>query len=203
MSNNYEYEAFISYRRYGLWPEWVKDTFMPLFRHYLESEVPNAKVFIDYEMETGNVWPAKLAEGLSHSKILVGLWTKPYFCSKWCLTELSLMCAREQLCNFNTQNIPQRLIVPATLHDGDDFPESANKIQQRKLQKCSHVWLADGSKTKEDLSRIISEWMPDIRRVIDVAPQYNAEWATIAYKKFMETFKLTHSEQTTLPSIGN
>jgi hypothetical protein len=202
-TDGYKYEVFISYRRCGLWPEWVENTFMPLFRHYLELEIPSAKVFIDYEMETGTSWPTRLANGLSHSKVLVGLWTKPYFCSKWCLAELSLMYAREKLCKFNTQNNPQRLIIPATLHDGDDFPESANQIQQKKLNKYSHVWLAEGSKTREDLSKIICSWMPDIRRAIEIAPQYKAEWATIAYKKIMRNFRIQDGEQDTTPNVGS
>ena len=73
MADCYKYEVFLSYSRKKLWPKWIENTFMPLFEHHLNNEKPEAKIFIDYEMETGCNWPAKLAEGLSQSKVLVGL----------------------------------------------------------------------------------------------------------------------------------
>jgi len=203
MPDGYEYEVFVSYSRKKLWPEWIENTFMPLFEHHLNNEIPNAKIFIDYEMETGCNWPAKLAEGLSRSKILVGLWCKPYFASVWCLTELSLMCAREGGHGFNTQGNPQRLIVPASIHDGDDFPENAKEIQQAQLQKHSHVWVAEGSKTKEELSRIIQGWMPDVVTAIGVAPDYDDNFAALAYGEFMDTFRAESVDQLTVPNVGS
>jgi hypothetical protein len=203
MNNGYEHEVFISYRRLKLHIEWMQKIFMPLFSHYLELELPGARIFIDYEIETGCNWPAKLAEGLSRSKVLVGLWCRPYFDSAWCRAELSMMYARERKYNFNTQGNSQRLIIPATLHDGDEFPEEAKLIQQEQLQDYSHVWLAEGSQKKELLSTIICDWVPDIVKAIKVAPTYSTDLATIAYEEFMETFKLTRREQTALPRIGN
>lgn len=203
MANGYEHDVFISYSRKKLWPEWIEKTFMPLFEHYLNLEIPGAKIFIDYEMETGNTWPANLANGLSQSKVLVGLWCKPYFVSDWCLTELSSMYAREQGCDFGTPTNTQRLIIPATLHDGEDFPEEAKLIQWKNLNDYSHVWLADGSKAKEELSKIICNWVPDIVKAIGAAPDYDSGWGTLAYDTFMETFRLANSDQTTVPSMGN
>ncbi len=203
MSNGYEYEVFISYRRLKLYVEWMQKIFMPLFSHYLELEHPRARIFIDYEIETGCNWPAKLSEGLSRSKVLIGLWCRPYFDSNWCKAELSMMYARELKYNFNTQGNSQRLIIPATLHDGDEFPEEAKLIQQKPLQDYSQVWLADGSKKKEDLSTNICNWMSDVGKAIKAAPEYSADLAKITYKEFIELFRLTHREQTTLPNIGN
>ncbi len=203
MADGYEYAVFVSYSRKKLWPEWIKNTFMPLFAHHLNNEIPDAKIFIDYDMETGCNWPAKLAEGLSRSKVLVGLWCKPYFASEWCLTELSLMCAREGEYDFNTQGNPQRLIIPASIHDGDDFPVNAQEIQQAQLQEHSNVWVAEGSKTKEELSEIIRDWMPDIVKAISVAPDYNDNFATIAYDQFMETFRAINVDQLTVPNVEN
>lgn len=203
MADGYKYDVFISYRRSELWPEWVENTFMPLFKHYLDLDRPGAKIFVDYEMETGNSWPIKLSEGLSHSKVLVGLWTKPYFVSEWCLAELALMYAREKECGFNTSSNSQRLIIPASLHDGGEFPDDARMIQQKQLQEYSHVWLADGSQKKEDLSTTICGWVHDIIKPIEEAPSYNADWAEIAYDEFMETFKLSACEQSSVPNVGN
>jgi hypothetical protein len=55
---SYESDVFLSYRRHGEWPGWVRDIFMPLFSHWLGEELPrDAKVFVDYEIETGDSWP--------------------------------------------------------------------------------------------------------------------------------------------------
>jgi hypothetical protein len=31
----YRYHIFLSYRRYGEWPQWVENIFLPIFTHYL------------------------------------------------------------------------------------------------------------------------------------------------------------------------
>src|SRR5579859_7464055 len=50
----YEYDVFLSYRRYGEWPEWVKNVFTPLFyrlefRPTLDSIVDLALLVIKYD----------------------------------------------------------------------------------------------------------------------------------------------------------
>ena len=58
----YEYDVFLSYRRYGEWPQWVNTVFRPLFDHWLGEEYPGVEFFIDYEIETGDSWPQRLQE---------------------------------------------------------------------------------------------------------------------------------------------
>ena len=203
MADGYEYDVFISYRRLPMSIEWMQKIFMPVFKHYLVLNIPDAKIFIDYDIEAGCSWPAKLANGLSRSKVLVGLWNKPYFSSKWCKTELSLMYARERDIGFGTRENPQRLIIPASVHDGDDFPIAAKEIQQRQLQDYCVTWLANGSQKKEDLEVNISSWVNDVVRAINKVPGHNPAWAGIAYDSFMDTFASSNCEQNTLPNVGN
>lgn len=205
MADGYEYDVFISYRRSGQWPEWVENIFIPLFKHYLEMDIPfrrEPKIFVDYEIDTGDSWPLRLAKEHSQSRILVALWTPSYFNSNWCMAELTLMYARENECGYRTRHQPEGLIVPATLHDGDRFPNKAKQIGWVNFQDCAHVWVAEGSETKEKLSRKICDWMPNVASAIKHVPDYNPDWIDIAYDKFMNVFEQENPEQGTLPSLG-
>ncbi len=204
-TDGYEYEAFISYKRLDKESiKWMQEIFIPCFHRHLRLAISNtAKIFFDYGIETGSNWPAKLAEGLAKSKILVGLWCRPYFESIWCKTELSLMYARERKYKFATRKNPQRLIVPATLHDGDDFPKKARMIQPKDLRDYFNVRLAEKSPRMEMLETVIGNWMPDIVRAIKAAPNYSPGLSKVAYKSFMKAFSISSREQTKLPNIGN
>jgi hypothetical protein len=93
----YLYHVFISYRRYGEWPQWVGETFLPLFKTWLAAELgADAEVSFDQKMETGVAWPNELGVRLARSCVLVPLLTKQYFSSAWCTTEWALMRAREE-----------------------------------------------------------------------------------------------------------
>src|SRR5262249_17868040 len=125
----YCYDVFISYRRYNPYPQWVKERFMEMFDFYLAHELGRPpEIFIDYKIAEGDSWPHDLAYALARSKVLVALWTPLYFTSKWCTSELAHMHAREERCGFRHRGRPGGLIVPATLHDGDDFPPQAKII---------------------------------------------------------------------------
>ena len=50
----YDYDVFLSYRRYAEWPEWVNNVFRPLFAHWLGEECSGVSIFIDYDIETGD-----------------------------------------------------------------------------------------------------------------------------------------------------
>jgi len=78
---DYEYDVFLSYRRFGLWPTWVEEKFLPLFCHWLGEELGgNVRVFFDKStIETGQEWPLVLGKGLAQSCVLVALWSRTYF----------------------------------------------------------------------------------------------------------------------------
>jgi hypothetical protein len=125
---SYEYDVFLSYRRHGEWPSWVRVIFMPLFSHWLGEELGrDAKVFVDYEIETGDSWPQKLGKSLGETRVLVALFSRQYFASPWCMRELQHVLSREQACGFRTAQNPAGLIVPASIHDGKDFPHRSSR----------------------------------------------------------------------------
>jgi TIR domain-containing protein len=198
----YEYDVFLSYRRYGEWPEWVRNVFRPLFAHWLGEEHPGVRIFIDYDIETGDSWPQRLGKALSESRVLVPLFSRQYFSSPWCQLELSQMCAREERCNLRTGENPSGLVVPAHIHDGDGFPQRAREIQAAKLQAYTNVRLARGSVTEELLSAEIRNWVPSIANAIGSAPAHDVEWNRLTTEVFVEQFRLGDSRQTALPSLG-
>src|SRR5215472_2736632 len=92
----YEWDVFLSYRRSNDWPMFVEKHFFPKFKHWLDTAAGRpSDIFFDvHDIETGEQWPTKLANALAHSRTMVSLWTKEYFNSKWCESELKLMLAR-------------------------------------------------------------------------------------------------------------
>ena len=199
----YKFDVFVSYRRHCEWPTCVKEIFRPLFDHWLGEELgrPYA-VFTDYEIETGVSWPEKLGQALGESRVLVSLLSRQYFSSPWCQLEFAQMLAREAKCSLRTAHCPRGLIIPAHIHDGQDFPRFALKIQAAQLQPYTNVRLSKGSLTEERLSAEIRDWVPDIARAIKAAPDFDPTWTDLAVKNLVTQFAASEPVQTAPPSLG-
>lgn len=187
----YNYDVFISYKRHNEWPTWVKKVFYKLLDHWLNAEMAEGcRVFVDYRLEEGQEWPGRLAQVLSESRVLVPLWSPQYFTSNWCLTEMSLFTAREKTTGFGTPHNPQRLIIPAAIHDGASFPHDARLIQYREIQPLCNIRIASGGITEERLSEEIRNWVPNICAAIRQSPEYDPDWITLAYHNFMKLYRI-------------
>jgi hypothetical protein len=200
----YRWDVFLSYRRFKEWPGWVNDHFLPLFTHYLGEELGyDARIFIDTEaIESGSAWPFRLAEGLSESKVMVCLWSRQYFSSKWCVSELAHMRARENACGFGTEAQPGCLILPVILHDGEDFPVQLRHIQTTDFRDVSNVRITRSSPRAEQLADAVRQWVPDVKEAVLRAPAYDSRWRELATSELIETF-LQATEQKTVPSLGD
>ena len=200
---SYQYHVFLSYRRYGEWPQWVKLIFLPLFKHWLGEELgEEAHVFFDQEIEKGSAWPYELAGALAHARVLVPLWSRQYFNSDWCKSELAHMFIREKQFEFRTAKRPGGLIVPALIHDGDDIPHYAQGITPALLQDCANVRVAKNSRTEEELSARIRGWAPDIVKAIRHAPRYDPQWEEVAVDEMLDLFSVPPPRQGNPPSLG-
>jgi hypothetical protein len=129
---SYRYDVFLSYRR--SWPgnagRWVRNHFHRLLVDCLSDQLDwEPKVFFDLEAETGSHWPSMLEDALLHSKMLVGVWSPPYFRSAWCLAEWKTMLAREQIV---APARPAGLVYPVVFSDKDNFPPAAQNRQDRR-----------------------------------------------------------------------
>jgi hypothetical protein len=201
--NEYTYHVFLSYRRYGQWPGWVHDHFLPLFHHYLGEELgEEPRIFFDRtDIDAGTAWPWKLATGLAGSRVLVCLWSRQYFGSKWCKAELGHMRARENVCGFSTLERPQGLIVPAIIHDGDDLPPIERVTEPLRLIDVVNVRMAEGSKTAEALARQIAAWAPTVARAVRHAPDFDPQWEKLAAAAIGDLFQ-PQPAQLSVPSLG-
>lgn len=198
---SYEHDIFLSYSRKGEWPDWVREKFLPLLRHWLGEELGREPgIFFDQEMEAGQAWPHRLRLAVARSRIVVPLWSRMYFASDWCLREMSLMVARERQHGFGVAGDPGRLVVPAAIHDGDDFPPSATDGNQFfPLQEVANVRIARESVLHERFSDRIRGWAPSIRHAIERSPACDEAWETIDCEAIMREFRLPSPAQTTQP----
>lgn len=202
VSAEYEFDVFISYCRLDEWPQWVQKYFFPLFKHWLSSELGRkANVFVDYKMDAGLSWPAQLGKTLARSAVLVPLWTRNYFSSEWCTAEFAHMLARERECQYRTENRPLGLIIPAIIHDGEDFPWDIGHINHINLHehKCVNVRMTSDGLTAELLSALIRDWMPSVKHAIENAPIYNPKWDQIAAGEFIKKYQKSAPKQKTVP----
>ena len=199
----YEHHVFLSYRRFGEWPRWVEEKFLPLFRHWLGEELgSDIQIFFDKEMETGVAWPQKLAHALARSHVLVPLWSRQYFNSPWCKAELSHMLEREKKYGFGTVEHPEGLIIPALIHDGEDLPRYVSDRIPARLQNYTNVRMAKDSPTEEELSRAIYKWVPDVAKAIQCAPSYDPSWDQLAVHTFLAQLNAPRPRQEVPPSLG-
>jgi hypothetical protein len=198
----YEFHVFLSYRRHGEWPTWVREKFMPLFIHWLGEELgEEAQVFFDQTIETGTSWPHALGTSLARSRVLVPLWSRMYFSSNWCVTELAHMRMREEYGGFRTAERPYGLIIPALIHDGNDLPASIRDITPAHLQECANVRLAKDSAMEEELSNRIRNWVPDIAQAIRRAPEYTPQWNRLGVESFIKELKANPPRQSLPPTL--
>jgi hypothetical protein len=205
VSSEYEYEIFISYRRFSYWPGWVRDHFLPKFSFYIGEELglPETKIACDWDIESGDTWPVALAQKLGRSKVLVALCSRQYFQSVWCKSELAHMMAREKASGLRSLERTGGLIIPAAIHDGEDFPKEVAAIKPYPLQDFANPWIAEKSPTAEAFATTIKHWAPHIKAAINRAPEYDETWSELALEEFLTLFAgESTARQSTLPSMA-
>ena len=129
----YEYDVFLSYPREGQVYQWVKIHFFPLLRDCLGSRLEQApRIFLDETQPTGVRWPNNLRNALTASRLLVAVWTPPYFRSAWCLAEWRSMLERETLLQQSGHDLRRGLVYPVVYSDGNHFHQRAKETQYKR-----------------------------------------------------------------------
>jgi hypothetical protein len=200
----YQFDIFLSYRRNSETLAWISRHFLPLLRLRVGLELGRDPVIsVDDQIETGVTWPLDLANRLASSRVLVALLTKTYFHSQWCMQEMSLMLAREKETGRRTLQNPRGLVIPAVIHDGADFPDPVQRIQNFDIRDCFNVRMSDNSPLAEQLDDALKQEAPAIAAAISDAPRWQPDWpigaATAIYDAF---YKSKPPEQTTLPALA-
>jgi hypothetical protein len=179
--SGYKFDVFISYCRHGSVQKWLLNHFLPKFLDCLADQVaPMPKVFVDKKMPRGVKWPEELARALQHTKILVPLFSPPYFESRWCMAEWETMRARESLLGLGTQDRPQTLVYPVLYSDSQNFPMAARELSWWDFKDLS---------TPEPVFQESRDWMRFHQRVNELAqdlvellrqvPEWQPGWPVI------------------------
>ena len=109
---SYEYDIFLSYKRGGDVEDWVVNHFYDRLLRCLEGVMDrDPKIFIDKTIKTGSSWPDVLKNALKSSRILVSVWSPPYFRSPWCDAEWKSMLERERIKQLTSQQRPEGLVL--------------------------------------------------------------------------------------------
>jgi hypothetical protein len=200
--DDYEYDVFLSYQRLEQWPQWVLLTFLPILKTWLATQLGRrTEIFVDQAMSEGKSWPNELGVALARSRVLVPLFCRSYFGSRWCVQEFALMVKREEMTGFNFGINSQRLIIPALIHDGEYLPDNAKEIQSCDLSEYANPRTVPRGPTEEALSQAIKKWVPSIEAAIDAAPPFEREWEKMNVKEMVRQFKRRKPIQRKPPRI--
>jgi hypothetical protein len=176
----YEYDVFVSYSHDSPFGEWVKDPFMQFLPGLLKAALNRSpKIFIDHDIQSGETWKNKLRKALGCSQCLIGIWSPNYFLSEWCKRECLVMLHRQTILDYGTVAKPGGLVVPISLHDGDEhFPQFAKDIQSAQWQEFALI----GNGFKEtvgfvEFQKSMVEWTKNVATAINNAPVWDEEWS--------------------------
>lgn len=134
-----------------------------------------ARIFIDEQIEAGQVWPRELQHAAKASKCMIGIWTPEYFRSAWCLSEWKSFEARERHLAGAFD-----LIAPLKYCDGVHFPAEARRRQWVDVEEYTSnlpaFWdTPDAVKLETELKRFAVQ----VANRITAAPPFDPEWPAI------------------------
>lgn len=197
----YQWDVFLSYKRSNYWSMFVKRHFLPMLELWLGTVIGREiKIFVDVDqMETGDPWPYKLADGLARSKTMICLWSREYFSSRWCSLELSQMLARRK--SITGPSGPPPIILAVVIHDTERVDRIIADIQRFPLQDYCNPWIADYSLTAERLSFEIRRFAEHVADALIQAPEYDETWPSLVTDEFLHLFN-HEPYQGDLPRLG-
>ncbi|MCB9528149.1 MAG: TIR domain-containing protein [Myxococcales bacterium] len=173
---DYLYDVFVSYPRDEKLDEWVHDLLLPTLRDEFKHNHgrPAEAIFVDREIKPGSQWPDSLAKALKHSRILLGIWSAPYFQSAWCVAEWRNMQKREMFCTVDSQR--PRLILPIIYHDGKHFDDDAKATMWRhdfKEWRFEPWAVTKNAETYLSFRRAVEAVATDLDEMIAVVPPWS------------------------------
>lgn len=199
--NDYQWDVFISYRRFDKWNEWIDKHFKPLLFQALQPELrkKEVRIFVDRDdVVEGANWPDNLRSALASSRILVPLICAGYWDKEWCRRELAIMLEREGVCGFRGHNSVSTLIVPILIHDGNRIPPSFSNVQFFKA-KAAHVRTHLSSKAGLEL--FIQNVASRIAEHHGNSPSFDPSWIDLTGDTFINQLMPTDGVNS-FPSLG-
>lgn len=137
----YEWDVFLSYPRAPQVQPWVEKHFLPVLRGHLDGLLTNEPtIFVDSAQPTGVDWPDNIKHALLHSRIMIAVWTPPYFRSEWCMAEWESMIAREERLRQRGGVPANGLVYPVVFSDGKNFHDRAKRTQAKDLSAFTYPY---------------------------------------------------------------
>ncbi len=90
------------------------------------------RIFVDQDQPSGVEWPLNLRDALQKSRLLVAVWTPPFFQSRWCQAEWASMLLREEVMESARIRPARGLVYPVVYSDGQHFDERAKATQWKR-----------------------------------------------------------------------
>ena len=178
----YEFDIFMSYPRAGQVGPWVQNHFFPVLRDCLEVHLDhNPRIFVDSAQPTGVQWPQNIKDALLKSRLMVAVWTPPYFRSDWCFAEWSSMLEREKQLAQDGCKPNRGLVYPVIYSDGKHFDPRAKDTQYRRdLSKytCPYPCFKE-STTYIDFHNTIMEIAQEIEEHLGEVPAWQPNWPIV------------------------
>lgn len=175
---SYDYDVFLSYPRKGNSGEWVRNHFHKLLVGCLNDELAEEpRIYFDGDQAVGVNWPDNLRNALLRSKVLVAVWSPPYFRSDWCMAEWQSMRAREAHLGLGAAAEPQGLVFPVVFWDGRNFPADARNTMWHDLSEFSLPSPEFAHTTGfVEFHRSMRQVAAAIARLLEAAPPWEDGW---------------------------
>lgn len=185
---DYEFDAFISYRRLEFSREWVGTVFIPEFTQRLAIVLGyTPKIFWDDKsVEDGQVPREIVLQGLKRSRCLISLLSGPYFTSQWCVAEWETFRQRaKQAESSGSLKKGESLTLPLQWQDGDAYADriGAEGFQARDFRNYRKLSLKRGegnhSRDYDDFETDLNELAERVSRLIGSAPNFQENWPIV------------------------
>ncbi len=164
------WDVFLSYKRSGEWPTWIKRHFLRLLEHHLSDELGrDAKIFFDEHcVGPGDELDSEILEQIEKSLTVVILWSRQYKFSVWCQTELELFLAKAESSNTNT-------IFPVVVHDGKDeeIDERIRSIRRLEITGLTNPRMQEFSDEAVSLANEIKQLAASIGKAVEAIDEFD------------------------------
>jgi len=200
-NGGYRYDVFLSYSRSGQWETFVDEVFEPILVHWLGEELGRTPIIFKDRaaLSIGQNWQELLEVALRASRVMITLWSRQYFSSEWCRRELGFMLARAN--EFKIRGAFDRIVLPATIHDGRKFPAFLSALQAANLSEYADPFMTNHSVLREKLSAKIQELSRAAASAIEMVPINSFDW-NVPYTDYLALFSEFEGRQDHVPSLG-
>ncbi|PPK64831.1 toll/interleukin-1 receptor domain-containing protein [Actinokineospora auranticolor] len=179
--SGYQFDVFISYSRKGTAQRWLLNHFYERLVDCLADQIaPAPAVYIDRSMSRGVHWPSNLRQALQRSKIIVPIYTPPYFQSPWCMAEWRSMRERERVLGLASADVPQGLILPILFSDSDNFPMEARDRSWVDFKAVANPDPSyQTSRGFADFHQMVVGFATELAKLLPQVPEWQPDWPLV------------------------